>query len=255
MEQTHHFQADELTLDKILGGRVSLYQPAKGYRVAIDPVFLAASIPASPADTILDVGMGVGAASLCLAARVPGCRIVGLEVQRPIVRLAAQNIEHNQLKGRVEVLHGNLMKPPPRLAPSSFCHVMVNPPYFQAAKGTPSPLVTKQTSNALDQGLSDLKAWVQFSCLMVRPNGTVTFIYPAEFMDQLLVLLYGKLSQLVIYPLWISEGRTASRVLIRGTKNNNGNSQLCQGLTLHGRDGKYTDAAESILRNAHPLVF
>jgi len=57
--------------DGVLGGRLRLRQPTSGYRVAIDPVFLAAAVPAGPRDTVLDIGCGVGAAALCLAARVP----------------------------------------------------------------------------------------------------------------------------------------------------------------------------------------
>ena len=67
----------DFTEDRILGGRVLLRQPAQGYRVAIDPVLLAAAAPARAGDLVLDVGCGVGAAALCLAARVPGVRAVG----------------------------------------------------------------------------------------------------------------------------------------------------------------------------------
>ena len=44
------FPAEEpnFTEDHLLGGRIRLKQPAAGYRVAIDPVFLAAAIPAEP---------------------------------------------------------------------------------------------------------------------------------------------------------------------------------------------------------------
>ena len=77
------------TEDALLGGRVILRQPAEGYRVAIDPVLLAAAVPAAAGDTVLDVGSGVGAAALCLAARAPDCRVYGVEIQRDLVRLAA----------------------------------------------------------------------------------------------------------------------------------------------------------------------
>ena len=60
--------------DTLLGGRVRLRQPVAGYRAAIDPVFLAAAVPAVPGDRALDVGCGAGAAALCLAIRVPDCR-------------------------------------------------------------------------------------------------------------------------------------------------------------------------------------
>jgi len=42
-----------LSKDYILNGRVRLFQPKKGYRAAIDPVFLAAGIPACPSDKVL----------------------------------------------------------------------------------------------------------------------------------------------------------------------------------------------------------
>ena len=68
------------TEDRLLGGRIRLRQPGEGYRAAIDPVFLAASVPAEPHQLVLDVGCGPGAAMFCLAARVPHCRVVGLEM-------------------------------------------------------------------------------------------------------------------------------------------------------------------------------
>jgi len=51
------------TEDRLLGGRIRLRQPAEGYRAAIDPVFLAASVPAEPHQLVLDVER-VGAARL-----------------------------------------------------------------------------------------------------------------------------------------------------------------------------------------------
>ena len=45
-----------VTLDALLGGRVRLLQPKNGLRAAIDPVFLAASVPARSGDCVLDVG-------------------------------------------------------------------------------------------------------------------------------------------------------------------------------------------------------
>ena len=77
--------------DGLLGGRLRLRQPTAGYRVAIDPVFLAAAVPAGPRDTVLDIGCGVGAAALCLAARVPGCRVTGIDVQRDLISLAGDS--------------------------------------------------------------------------------------------------------------------------------------------------------------------
>jgi tRNA1(Val) A37 N6-methylase TrmN6 len=95
--------SDQLTEDSLLGGRLRFNQPAEGYRVAIDSVLLAAALPARAGDLVLDVGAGSGAAALCLAARVEGCRVVGLELRRPLARLANDNARLNGLEDRVSV--------------------------------------------------------------------------------------------------------------------------------------------------------
>jgi len=57
------------TEDRLLNGRVRLRQSADGYRAAIDPVFLAAAVPPGGPCSVLDLGCGAGAATLCLLAR------------------------------------------------------------------------------------------------------------------------------------------------------------------------------------------
>ena len=91
---------DDLTDDALLGGRLRFQQPARGYRVAIDPVLLAAAVPASSGARVLDVGAGTGAASLCLAARAPECQIVGLELQRELCRIGSHNVTRMDLNRR-----------------------------------------------------------------------------------------------------------------------------------------------------------
>src|SRR5512139_3877326 len=70
---------EHLTDDRLLGGRVRLQQPASGFRAAIDPVLLAAAVPAGEGDIVLDVGCGTGAAALCLATRVEAAHVTGIE--------------------------------------------------------------------------------------------------------------------------------------------------------------------------------
>ena len=120
--------------DALLGGRVRLVQPAEGYRAAIDPVFLAAAVPAATGETVLDVGAGAGAAALCLAARLPEVRVCGVELAPDLVRLAVGNAGLNGLAGRVEFMAGDLLRPPARLAAGTFDHVMANPPYLPAGR-------------------------------------------------------------------------------------------------------------------------
>src|SRR5262245_60494228 len=102
-----------VTEDTLLGGRVQLLQPARGYRVAVDAVLLAAAVDAAPTDQVLDLGAGVGAVGLCLAARLPGCQIVGIELQPALAALAERNANLNGMAQRVRTVLHDLARPLP----------------------------------------------------------------------------------------------------------------------------------------------
>lgn len=237
--------------DTLLGGRVKLRQPRHGYRAAIDPVLLAAAVPAGDGDTVLDIGCGAGAASLCLAMRVEGSRITGIETQRDLVHLANDNVALNGFFGRFVAVQGDLLHPPPRLEPGSFAHVMANPPFLESGAASASPDAAKAAANI--EGEADLAAWVRFALLMARPKGSITFIHRADRMEQLLAQLSGRAGEIVVFPLWPGQDKPAKRLLLRARKSVATPTRLTPGLVLHEVDGRYTAAAEAVLRGGAAL--
>ncbi|HET9018931.1 MAG TPA: SAM-dependent methyltransferase, partial [Acetobacteraceae bacterium] len=93
----------------LLGGRVHHTQLAEGHRTGIEPVLLAASIPAMHGARVLEGGTGSGAGLLCLAARVQGIAGVGIERDPALAALARANIAANGFAG-LAVLEGDLTK-------------------------------------------------------------------------------------------------------------------------------------------------
>ena len=77
----------DLTDDWILGGRLRLLQPRRGHRFGHDAVLLAAAIPARPGQAAVELGAGVGAAGLALAARVPDLRVTLIEIDAALCLL------------------------------------------------------------------------------------------------------------------------------------------------------------------------
>lgn len=238
--------------DRLLGGIVRLKQPRDGARAAIDPIFLAAAVPAEPGQVVLDIGCGSGAASLCLAARVPGCRIVGLELQPDLALLAGENAAINSVADRVTALAGDLLLPPPALRAGGFDHVMANPPFLERGRATPPPNLARAA--AAVEGEANLGDWVRFALRMVRPKGSVTFIHRADRIDALLAHLAGRAGGIVVFPLWPASGRDAGRVLVCARKQVAAPARLAAGLVLHEADGRFTEAAEGVLREGRALA-
>jgi len=245
--------AADFTEDSLLGGRVRLRQPREGYRVAIDPVLLAASIEAGAGDRVLDVGCGAGAAALCLAHRAAGCRVTGLDVDSAMVRLASDNIRLNRMQDRVDAVLGDLGRPPPRLAPGSFSHVMTNPPYLEAGKVTASPYAGRRRANI--EGEADLAGWLKFCILMAKAGGSVTVIHRADRLDGLIAAMQGQLGEIVVFPLWPkADSASARRVIVRGRKDIRTPTRLAAGLVLHDAADDFTPKADAILRDGKSLI-
>ena len=227
--------------DTLMGGRVRLLQGHDGYRAAIDPVLLAASVAAKNGQQVLELGCGGGAAALCLAVRVAGLRVTGLDVQADLVDLARRSAALNELSDRVSFLAGDLLSPPAHIIAGSFDHVMANPPYQSADNGHPPPDPGKALANV--EGAAALGHWIDCGIRMVRDKGHISLIHRADRIDEIIACMGGKLGAITIVPLWPGQGKPAKRVIVQGRKGVSSRAVIHPGLVLHDGDGAYTAAA------------
>jgi len=234
--------------DALLGGKVRLLQMPGGYRTAIDPVLLAAAVPANAGEAVLDLGCGVGAVSLCLHARLPGTHVTGLDMQKPLVDLARRNAVLNNCADDVRFVDGDLLNPPAEVPEASFDHVMINPPYLAANSGNPPPDAVKAAANV--EGEAGLDDWAQAAHRALKAKGSVTFIHRADRIDDLLAALHDGFGELVIFPLWPAQGKEAKRVIVSARKGVASPARISPGLVLHEDDGRFTDQAQAVLTDA-----
>ena len=241
-----------LTEDGFLNGRLRVLQPEKGYRAGIDAVFLAASIPCAAGDRIFEAGTGTGVAALCLAFRVPGLEITGIELAARYAILAEENARRNECGGGIKVIHADIKDALRRdvahmPAAGSFAHAFANPPYFEDGKATPSPNLLKAQAHAF--GPDDLDLWVKVLHTMVTLRGTVTIVHRADSLGKLLQVMEERFGDIRIAPLYAREGTAASRIIVQGVKGSKAPMQLLPGLVLHDQSSQFTPEAEAILRD------
>ena len=237
-----------LTEDALLDGRVRLLQPRRGYRVAVDAVLLAATADAGPGMRVLDLGAGVGAVGLCIAHRVPGCHIVGIELQPELAALAERNAALNGVSDRLRTIVHDLALPLPQ-ALGKFDLVATNPPYLAAAVADPSPDASKALATV--ESSVALARWLEVATDALEPAGTLTLIHRSDRLNEVAMHLarlgWGDLTVKPLMP--------AARALVRARRTATPTRYDTPPLVLHRADGGYTDEAEAILRHGRPLAF
>jgi tRNA1(Val) A37 N6-methylase TrmN6 len=245
-------EAPAETLDLLLGGRVRLRQSAGGYRAAIDPVLLAAAVPARPGERVADLGCGAGAAALCLLARVPGAAVVGIERDAGAAALAIANAEGNGLADRCRVVEADIADLPAFLAPGSFDHAMANPPYLDPARHALPADGGRRAAHVGEPGA--LAGFLDAAARLLRPGGWLVLIHRADRFDAAAAALAGRVGSLTLVPLWPRAGEAARRVILLGRKGGRGPARVAPGLVLHQADGAFTPEAEAVLRDAAALA-
>lgn len=239
----------DLTRDAFLGGRLHLWQPRKGYRAGLDPVLLAASVPAKQGQSVLDLGCGVGTAALCLGARVAGLDLMGVERQADYAALARRN--------GLAVTQSDLTALPEVLRARSFDHVLANPPFFDRTAGRQARDAGREAARGLCTPLRD---WIGVAAKRLRHKGFLHLIHRAERVPDLLSAIQTRLGSPEIWPICPRIGKPAELVLFRARKDGRGDFCLHAPVILHKGTRHLHDAdsyrpeIEAVLRDGAALA-
>lgn len=237
--------SSELTYDGFLGNRLILAQPKRGFRAGHDSVLLAASIQFSENSDVLELGSGVGVASLCLAAREKKCRVLGIEIDSELVALANQNAMRNGLSERVSFAAGDVFEHD--FQGKHFDHVFLNPP-FHFADGQKSP--DSARARAMHDANDAHFAWTERAVELVRPGGKVTIVMREDRLLRWRERVFGEVLLLRLLP---RPGGKAKRVIAQLSPHSASSYREIEPFVLHNGAGEPTKEAEAVLRHGDPL--
>lgn len=257
----------DVTDDAALGGRLHLLQPRRGHRFGHDAILLAAATPAQRGDRVADLGAGVGAAGLALAARIPDVRVSLVEIDAALAALAVENIARNGFGDRadaivLDVAAGTAPGGPAGLARTGFTRagltlgscdtVLMNPPFNDPVRHRPSPDPDRRTAHRLPPDALD--RWVATAAHLLHPDGKVTVIFRADGAARLLAALEGAFGAIALMPIHPKPEATAIRVLVGAVKGSRAPLAIRPSLILAGDDGAPSPQAEAVLRHAQALT-
>lgn len=238
--------APDIVENALLGGRVRLRQPARGYRAGMDAALLAAAVAARPGQRVIEAGCGAGGALFQIAARCPEASLIGVEREPEAADLARQNAALNAVADRVEILTADVADGFRPLDRAPFDWAVANPPFFDDPRSLRAPAEGKRSAWMADDGLA---AWTGFLLKAVKEGGRIVLIHRADRLADMLGLLAPKAGSFAILPIHPYTDEPAKRVLVAATRTGKAPLRLLPPLILHDRGGaKHTPEAEAILR-------
>ncbi|HEY8923201.1 MAG TPA: methyltransferase [Polyangia bacterium] len=175
----------DVTIDTLLRGRVTLVQPARGFRSSVDPLLLAAFVR-PPFGRFVDIGCGTGALAFALAALDPAATGVAVEIQPRLARLAARGLARNPFADRLAIVEADVRRAAgdASLPPASFDLVATNPPFRVVGGGFVSP--DGERARAHHEVTLKLAEWLDAAATLVRPGGRVAAVFVAARHAELL---------------------------------------------------------------------
>lgn len=238
----------DITEDLFLDGQLRLRQPKRGHRAGHDAILLAAATHARAGDCVADFGAGVGTAGLALARRVNGVECVLVEIDPALAALARGNAQLNGLKASVYVLDvtaGAAAFAAEGLFPDRFDAVVMNPPFNDVLEHRPSPDAGRQVAHMAGEGL--LAAWVHAARRVLKPGGSLTLIWRANGLADVLAVLDVGFGGIRILPVHPDARKPAIRIIVTAIKGSRGPLTLCRSLMLNGEDGEASTEARAAL--------
>jgi tRNA1(Val) A37 N6-methylase TrmN6 len=247
--------AADTTEDAVLGGRLVLRQPRRGHRVGHDAILLAAATGAAAGEHAVDLGAGVGAAGLALAARVPGLRVTLVEIDPALTALAADNIERNRLADRARAVALDATGKARAFAaaalpPGCADRVLMNPPFHDHAARNLSPDAGRRLAHVSAAGVAP---WLRSAARLLRARASLTLIWRADGLAGLMTAFARGFGAVTVLPVHPRPDAPAIRVLVRAVKGSRTPLALLPALILADADGRPSAEAEAVLRHGATL--
>ncbi len=228
----------EITEDLILNGKIKLYQPKHGYRVAIDPILLASTIEIKSKQTVLDVGCGVGTISLILKYIDKSLDVTSIDIDTTMTELCKKNSDVNKLP--LNIINSSIISNP--LRNKFFDSIVTNPPFFD-----PENFRSSEKKFTANFESINLKSWIHFCLKRLKPKGSFYIIHIPEKLPTILETFGDLVGKIEILPIYSHKNKSAKRIIVKCKKGSKESLKILPGLVSHESNNDYTENLKLIL--------
>jgi tRNA1Val (adenine37-N6)-methyltransferase len=177
----------EWSEDAVLGGRVVVAQPRRGYRFTADALWLVLFCRELARGHVVDLGAGCGVVGLCLATRADVTGVELVERQASLAACARRSVELSAPPCPVRVHPSDLRELTPGALGGPARLVLCNPPFFDLARSRAA--ASSEVDQARRAWHGDVAAFAQAGRRLGADGGWFAAVFPAAQRAQLLAAL------------------------------------------------------------------
>lgn len=216
-----------------------IIQGQKSFRYGIDAVLLSGYAKVKPGERVLDLGTGTGILPILLAAKTPGRRFTGLEIQKESADMARRSVALNHLNDRISIVQGDIREAVSIFGAASFDVAVSNPPYMIGRHGLTNP--DPAVAIARHEILCSFRDIAEQTSRILTDRGRFYLIHRpfrlAEIMCTLKEYRLEPKRMRLVYPFADKE---PNMVLLEACKNGNPRIRVEKPLIVYERPGVYT---------------
>jgi tRNA1Val (adenine37-N6)-methyltransferase len=158
----------------------SIVQEKSAMKVGIDSVLLGAWTKTPEEGNFLDIGTGTGILALMMAQRT-ACEIDAIEIDQDAFEEACLNASNSPWAGRINVFNSSLQNFETN---KTYELIICNPPFYK--NSFPSNKQNRKTARSHKE--LDLETLFKNSRRLLADNGSLSIVYPFQFMDEIIQL-------------------------------------------------------------------
>jgi tRNA1Val (adenine37-N6)-methyltransferase len=193
----------------------------------------------------LDLGTGCGVIPIMLAFRHPEVRVIGVEIQSSLSRLARQNVADNRLADRIRIVDKDMGQLSLADIGGPVDRVVTNPPYRKLDSGRIN--ADSQRAVARHELKIDLETLLLTTRRMLRKSGRFFIIYPSvRTVDLVAAMRSTGLEPKALTMIHSKPALPARLVAVAGIKGGRPGLEVGPPLYLYHEDGTYTRAVEAM---------
>ncbi|MEI3356930.1 MAG: tRNA1(Val) (adenine(37)-N6)-methyltransferase [Clostridia bacterium] len=189
--------------------------------------------------TVLDLGTGTGIIPILLCGKTELKKVVGVEIQEEVAKMAKKSILLNNLENRFEILNCNIKELNKIYENQTFDVIVTNPPYKKQDSGIINENEKKLISR--HEITANLEDFIKISKYLLKDKGELYMVHrPERLVDIFELMRKYKIEPKELKMVCPNKNKEPNLVLIKGVKNAKPFLKVEKNLYIYDTENNYT---------------